>query len=94
MDLWIRSQDKQCLIKSADLCIIYNQEGNTYEIDSFNGSEDTKVFLAEYFSSRRAEEVLNEVHQRLIDLQTIEYTKDYRFTNKRSLDCVYQMPEE
>ncbi len=42
----------------------------------------------------RALEVLDEIHQRLIDLQTLEIKYDFYKVCERSLNCVYEMPEE
>ena len=82
MDFWIRTQDKECLTKVNHLYI--------YNCDI---KQQNDITLGIYKTKERALEVLNEIHQRLIDLQTIEYLGDYRFT-KRNLDCVYEMPKE
>jgi len=87
MDLWVRSQDKMVLTRNVGIRIVLEQEGASV-VDETND-----YILGMYNTEKRALEVLNEIHQRLIDLQTIEYTRDYRFT-KRNLDCVYEMPKE
>jgi len=86
MDLWVRSQDKTFLKKVNTIGIVEGQ-------DFYFISENITTDLGKYKSKERVLEVLDEIHQRLIDLQTIECTGDYRFT-KRNLDCVYEMPKE
>lgn len=88
MELWVRSQDKEILQKTNALFITHSEENIWSILDNQNM---TKYGI--YKTYKRALEVLDEIHQRLIDLQTIECTGDYRFT-KRNLDCVYEMPKE
>jgi len=87
MEFWVRSQDKMVLTRNVGIRIVLEQEGASL-VDETND-----YILGMYNTEERALEVLDEIHQRLIDLQTIEYTGDYRFT-KRNLDCVYEMPKE
>lgn len=91
MELWVRSQDKEALMKINN-GILYHETDNRNCI-VVKESPSYYHIIAEYKTKQRALEVLDEIHQRLIDLQTIEYTGDYRFT-KRNLDCVYIMPKE
>lgn len=87
MDLWIRSQDKKYLIKAEYVSIM---EHNTINVASSGWDYD----VAKYQTLERALNILNEIHQRLIDLQSIQIIPDACRTISRPLDCVYQMPEE
>ena len=89
MELWVRSQDKKHLMKVEAL--MYEETGTGFGIRAFTKNYDFNI--ANYKTKKRALEVLNEIHQRLIDLQTIEIVKDSSFT-KRNIDCVYEMPKE
>ncbi len=91
MDLWIRSQDKETLKKVHYLKISRNYEGTTlegeaeysYSIFDINKDEEFLKKLGSYKTKERALEVLNEIQQRIIDLQI-----------NNSSDCVYKMPEK
>lgn len=88
MELWIRSQDKTTL-KQVNVIDIYTPAESScvnYTIIS-EGWE-----LGQYKTKKRALEVLDEIHQKLIDLQTLEIAPDFR--NTRNMDCVYEMPKE
>lgn len=85
MELWIRSQDKRHLIKADYVSIM---ENNIINVASSGWDYD----VAKYKSEERALEVLDEIHQKLIDLQTLEIAPDFR--NTRNMDCVYEMPKE
>lgn len=90
MDLWIRSRTGEMLLKAKGL-IITNHNGNRYFI------ECNEHAVAVYDTEERAIEVLDEIHQRLIDMQTIGIMPDAYVTLKkvkRDMDCVYQMPKE
>ena len=86
MELWVRSQDRECLLKINRVDIDTN--GRTIIANGF------ETIIGIYKSKERALEILDEIHQRLIDLQTLNYTNDYRFSKGRDLDCVFIMPEE
>lgn len=88
MELWIRSQDKTTLIRSYEIYIVENSRG-IYCIRA----KRTSHILGAYNTIERALEVLDEIHQRLIDLQTLEIAPDFRSTT-RSMECVYEMPQE
>ena len=89
MKLWIRSQDKEILLKVNELEIEANMiiafDNNKYQC------------LGTYKTKERALEVLDEIHQRLINLQCIEITGADFITQqmkKNGIDCVYEMPKE
>ena len=97
MELWIRSQNKLSLTKVNSVVIDYNdQKRIVANYMEFNGNEDYTP-LGEYETEERTLEVLDEIHQRLIDLQMLEYTigdSDISWSHGKSLDCVYFMPKE
>ena len=96
MELWIRSQNKERLIKVEDLYIEFNGDTNP-KIDSHRIVTDKFINLGIYKSKERALEVLDEIHQRLIDLQTLEYlqgTMNLDWKHNRSIDCVYEIPKD
>lgn len=89
MELWIRSQDKRRLMKASN---IYLDE----EIEYDNKKYAIKCGTIDigYYTFYRALEVLDEIHQRLLDLQTLEIDTDCWKTIKRNINCVYEMPED
>ena len=102
MELWIRSQDKTKLVKVNDVYIDlpYDFGRDTYAVYSSNKNyfeNDNPLVLGRYKTKERTLEVLDEIHQRLIDLQMLEYTigdSDISWSHGKSLDCVYFMPKE
>ena len=94
MELWVRTQNKGDLLKIYNITIDSRRNlllGNLISND--NASICDYWELGRYKTTERALEVLDEIHQRLIDLQTLEILQDSRFT-KRNLNCVYEMPSE
>lgn len=96
MDLWIRSQDRECLIKIENVYIDKRDFGN--DDIQYYISTGTLTKLGTYKSKERALEVLDEIQERLINLQLVSleekgkarkdvYTRPY-------LECVYEMPKE
>ena len=96
MELWIRSQDKEILIKVDRIGI--EKFDNGYGIVTYERIGTKNEFgLGLYTTKEKALEILNEIHQRLINLQTIEIAGADYITNrmkKNGIDCVYQMPSE
>ena len=88
MELWVRSQDRECLMKINR--VDYDLSNSEHRI-MVNGYE---TLVGHYETKERALEVLDEIHQRLIDLQTLEITPDFYKVCKRNLDNVYEMPKE
>lgn len=89
MELWIRSQDKTTLIKSYELYIAINVK-NYYVIRA----KRTSHILGSYKSMERALEVLDEIHQRLINLETLEIAPDTYTILPKDTSNVYEMPKE
>ena len=91
MELWIRSQDKEILIKVRCITIednkIYADNGNhTYHI------------LGEYSTEKQALDVLDEIMAKMFISDCITITKtpklDDSYTGHFKIDVVYQMPED
>jgi len=92
MELWIRSQDKTKLIKIN--FIEYGKYNNIHFINGFSTNGVDNYDLGIYKSKERALEVLNEIHQRLINLQCLEFNCITDTMRKQGMDCVYEMPKE
>lgn len=88
MELWIRSQDKETLVKVNDISIEMNM------IYGYFDKSTEYEHLGSYATKERAIEVIDEIEQRLIDLQTLEIAPDFYKVCKRCLDIVYEMPKE
>ena len=88
MELWIRSQDKHRLTIVRDLRMYYAKQNNVWVIEDCDD-------LGTYKTKERALKVLDEIHQRLIDIQSVEIMRYVTPSmKKRSADCVYIMPKE
>ena len=99
MELWIRSQEKNIFEKVNKLYVsTYNEEEGygIYDLIA-DDIDDCDTPLGFYKTRERALEVLDEIHQRLINLQYIEITGADYISNqmkKNGIDCVYEMPKE
>mgnify|MGYP004666980551 CR=1 FL=1 len=100
MNLWIRSQDKRILQKVDNIFLDANY-GNE-RICSYDN--DSKIELGTYKTKERALEILDEIEERIMLINTINIAKD---TNSliackialmekkiKGLSYPYQMPEE
>lgn len=93
MELWVRSQDKELLMKTPELR--YKQKGNDYSLLAYDTSGGYRI-LGVYKSKERAIEVLDEIQ---------DYMKKCLFAKKvnglgEELDLIpnpiliYNMPED
>ena len=86
MELWIRSQDKSCLV-NIKAVIMLNKEIRGYY------NENPNWFLGKYDTKERALEVLDEIQRLITDLQFMSYEVDSSsFYSYRP--NVYEMPKE
>ena len=94
MDLWIRSQDKRMLTKIDYLYLEVNDGreilgGNHYMINQSLGI---------YKSKERALEVLDEIQERIVNLQLVNLEEKGKARadvyKNEYLRCVYEMPKE
>ena len=109
MELWIRSQDKEDLIKAYNFRILHQ---NDIAINvRFNGSTLEYLIIGKYATKERALEVLDEIQNILnpmlifknceCDAETFDKIKKAKCciindnAKLEQLDtCVYQMPED
>lgn len=79
MELWIRSQDKERLIKVSNVQYTY-RKGDLYS--DVRGKHyigtyyDNLEILGEYATKERALEVLDEIEERIMLINTINIVKD------------------
>lgn len=91
MELWIRSQNKDRIVKPNAVMVASFQE--LVSIHCYI-DKDTNVWLGNYSTKERALEVLDEIHQRLINLGTIEIAPDSYKVLPKDTSNVYEMPKE
>lgn len=114
MELWIRSQNLEQLVKPnyieiqdhysyKDVQEKYLLSNGSFEYRNVSKKDkyiksvimcNDEIYIGTYKTKERALEVLTEIHQRLIDLQTIEIEPDFCKITKRCFDIVYEMPKE
>lgn len=89
MDLWIRSQDKERLIKPIDFYIEENidyvnksSDFNIYALDFTNND----IIIGNYQTKERALEVLDEIQYQINAIANMEH--------KFYIKAVYEMPKE
>lgn len=96
MELWVRSQDKECLMKT-----------NRIDYDLSNGEhrimvEGYKTLIGKYETKQRALEILDEIQNSILgilSLEDIEEQETKKYTGKATFSkvtkqLVYIMPEE
>ncbi len=105
MELWIRSQDKEKLIKCNDIAIATDTEdGKTirgYKIVGYFDKQTEYEELGFYTLHSRALEVLDEIQYKIQCMNDDFYykegyatdTKEYDGYKKQHKDTVYQMPK-
>lgn len=87
MELWIRSQDKEQLIKPIGFYYDYQQE--KHHITCY--TENDYYWVGIYKSKERALEVLDEIQDHILNLgeTVLNYGKEYKTYGR-----VYEMPKE
>lgn len=102
MELWIRNQDKTILQKVDNLLISDgNNKGGTFNI--YTNSLPAQNVLGRYKTKERALEILDEIEERIMLINTINIAKDtdsliacenvLTKEKLKGLSCPYQMPE-
>lgn len=96
MDLWIRSQDRECLIKIENISI----DNENWVLGNLV-SDDNKAIcdywkLGHYKTKERALEVLDEIqmHIKKQDTDELLVNSDGIITGQKHYGRVYEMPEE
>ena len=110
MNLWIRSQDKERLIKPIDFyikeTIDYVNKSSKFDIYALNLANDD-IRIGTYKTKERALEVLDEIHGCIIDKEVLDGCNNIlTLANKNNLNevkqiiartekvAVYEMPKE
>ena len=92
MDLWIRSQDKEFLMKLDNINLGLDVDSNeSYRLFTFVGGAVTSFTLGIYKSRERALEVLDEIQELLEPVNVVEVSKKEAVIGANIL---YEMPEE
>lgn len=106
MELWIRSQDKEDLIKVDNLGLAYREKynfmdkiGDIYNYCICQFIDDYHVKLGTYKTKERALEILDEIQSKIEDLYALENCSLKKNSCiERSLVMhnfnIYQMPKE
>lgn len=94
MNLWIRSQDKEILMKIDNINLGLDVDSNEpCRLFTFVGGAVTSFTLGIYRSKERTLEVLDEIQRLIEDLQYIGYAiEKEKFCGYRP--NVYEMPKE
>ena len=107
MELWIRSQDKKNLVKIRQISLNYQNNKQiiaNYTPELYENSGGYYELLGTYKTKERALEVLTEIEERIMLINTINIAKDrdslIAYKNAlteekiKGLGYPYQMPKE
>ena len=107
MELWIRSQDKKNLVKIRQISLNYQNNKQiiaNYMPELYENSGGYYELLGTYKTKERALEVLDEIEERIMLINTINIAKDrdslIAYKNAlteekiKGLGYPYQMPKE
>ena len=101
MDLWIRSQDKEILVKVEYLEYFYNKvhyaneekpREEHHNIGTYISNEQF-IILGEYKTEQRALEVLDEI-QKKINLINLGHDLGSPMVDLKNPSYIYEMPKE
>ena len=91
MELWVRSQDKELLMKTQELR--YKQKGNVHSLLAYDTSGGYRI-LGVYKSKERAIEILDEIQNIFsLKIENISYNEADLFLKAKMLNSCYQMPK-
>ena len=85
MELWVRSQDKECLMKINRMDYDLSNGEHRIMVDGY------KSLIGKYETKKRALEVLDEIQERIIELDKAVI---YSHVSEEDYLNVYEMPEE
>ena len=95
MKLWVRSQDKTQLLNAVGFYYDYQEE--KHHITCLTKDHDY-YWIGIYNSKERALEVLDEIQERIINLQLVNLEEKGKARSdvykKEYLRCVYIMPKD
>ena len=90
MNLWVRSQNKELLMKSPELR--YKQKGNNHSLLAYDTLGGYRI-LGVYKTKRKALDVLDEI-QNKINLINLGHDFGSPMIDLKNPTYIYQMPEE
>lgn len=91
MELWVRSQNKELLMKTPELR--YKQKGNVHSLLAYDTSGGYRI-LGVYKSKERAIEILDEIQDIFsLKIENISYNEADLFLKAKMLNSCYQMPK-
>lgn len=107
MNLWVRSQDKECLVKISNIQYVLRKETNCGISTEYHYIGTYEKILGEYKTKERALEVLDEIHKCILDKNVLNGCSNLlTFVNKNTINevkqiisrveeiSVYEMPKE
>lgn len=89
MNLWIRSQDKECLVKISNIQYVYKNY-----IHGLGTYYDNLKILGEYKTKERAIEVLDEIQDELISSDFMPIEKNEEVVLTCGSARIYEMPKD
>lgn len=97
MELWIRSQDKECLVKISNIQYVLRKETNcgiSTEYHYIGTYYDNLKILGTYKTKERALEVLDEIQDELIGSDFMHIEKNEEVVLTCGSAKIYEMPEK
>ena len=91
MELWVRSQDKELLMKTPELR--YKQKGNVHSLLAYDTSGGYRI-LGVYKSKERAIEILDEIQNELISSDFMPIEKNEEVVLTCGSARIYEMPKD
>ena len=88
MNLWVRSQDKECLTNISNIQYIY--KNNMHGLGTYY---DNLKVLGTYKTKERAIEILNEIQDELISSDFMPIEKNEEVVLTCGSAKIYEMPE-
>lgn len=92
MDLWIRSQHRDSLVKVNNLHI--SAENQISSIIAYKENNTVCIALGQYETEERAMEILNEIQNTALTINTKDVSKSEELVDLQTKVTVYEMPEK
>ena len=89
MELWVRSQDKECLTNISNIQYVY--KNNMHGLGTYY---DNLKILGTYKTKERAIEILDEIQDELISSDFIPIEKNEEVVLTCGSARIYEMPED
>ena len=94
MELWIRSQDRECLLKTDIVMLEEIEENKEYWIYAGHEKYEPYRVFGIYHTKGRALEILDEIQDELIGSDFMPISKDEEVVLVCGSAKIYEMPEE